>query len=99
MALWPLWVSCPGCVSPQLPVPHHHLLAGGAVGEVEEPLTTTPLKLQRVINIVIILQLKAGHQLLERKLTLSQLKPGQCPSLIPYRLHHVQVPCFPVYPS
>jgi len=62
--LWPLWVSCPSCVPSQLSV---HL-AGQATTENISMLST--LFSSQIQNTIL-------HQLPERKLALSQPKPGQ----------------------
>lgn len=68
-----VWVSCPGCASLLL-VP---LLTGRAwepeMSLIRVSTAQQQLKHARVINIILIL--KPRHQILERKLTLFQLKP------------------------
>lgn len=97
------WVSCPGYVTSQLPA---HLqptgFLGGAVCRDGPDAVRVLLSssqnasgYQHLSSYQI--QSTALWGLLWGKLTLSQPDPKQSPCLIPYHLHHPQVPCNLVY--
>ena len=74
ISLWPVWVSCPGYVPSQLPV---HLAVRKTEKSSTDCLATT--KNMSMLSTLFSSQIQntALHQLPERKLTLSQLKPRQ----------------------